>query len=135
MPEPKKRRNANRVRNELARRGLAELASDIRGLIEAARRRLSRTANTELVLLYWQIGTRIRRDVLGEARAEYGEEIVSTLSRQLTTDYGVGFSRQNLFHMIRFAEAWPDQALAKTSSSFTRQIGSRRNWSFVTRIC
>jgi hypothetical protein len=48
--------------------------------------------------------------VLRDARAEYGEEIVSTLSRQLTTDYGAGFSRQNLFHMIRFAEAWPDQA-------------------------
>jgi hypothetical protein len=28
----------------------------------------------------------------------------------LTTDYGAGFSRQNLFHVIRFAEAWPDQA-------------------------
>jgi len=109
MPEPKKRRNEDRVRNELARQGLAELAADIRGLIEAARRRLSRTANTELVLLHWQIGTRIRRDVLRDARAEYGEAIVSTLSRQLTTDYGAGFSRQNLFHMIRFAEAWPDQ--------------------------
>src|SRR5436305_8122509 len=35
-------------------------------------------------------------------------KIVSTLSRQLTTSYGPGFSRQNLFHMIRFAEAWPD---------------------------
>jgi len=64
--------------------------------------------NAELVLLYWHIGARIRHDVLRQARAEYGEEIVSTLSRQLTTSYGPGFSRQNLFHMIRFAEAWPD---------------------------
>src|SRR6202042_22625 len=33
-----------------------------------------------------------------------------TLSRQLTAEYGAGFSRQNLFHMIRFTEAWPDEA-------------------------
>jgi SNF2 family DNA or RNA helicase len=35
-----------------------------------------------LVLLNWQIGNRIRRDILQEAREEYGDQIVSTLSRQ-----------------------------------------------------
>jgi hypothetical protein len=69
--------------------GLGELAADIRGLIEAARLRVAQTVNAELVLLYWRIGNRIRRDVLGQARAEYGEEIVSTLSRQLTAEYGL----------------------------------------------
>jgi hypothetical protein len=63
-----------------------ELAADIRGLIEAARLRVALTVNAELVLLYWQIGSRIRRDILGQARAQYGEEIVSTLSRQLSAD-------------------------------------------------
>ena len=87
-----------------------ELAADIRGMIEAARLRVAQTVNAELVLLNWQIGNRIRRDILGQTRAEYGEEIVSTLSRQLSADYGAGFSRQNLFHMIRFAEVWPHQA-------------------------
>jgi hypothetical protein len=85
------------------------LTAAIRGLIEATRLRVAQTVNAELVLLYWQIGDRIRRDVLGQSRAGYGEEIVSTLSRQLTGEYGTGFSRQNLFHMIRFAEAWPDR--------------------------
>jgi hypothetical protein len=61
-------------------------------------------------MLYWEIGGRIRRDILGDARAEYGNQIVSTLSRQLTSEDGAGFSRQNLFHMIRFVEAWPEQA-------------------------
>jgi predicted nuclease of restriction endonuclease-like (RecB) superfamily len=91
-------------------RALQELAADIRTLIEASRFRAARTVNTELVLLYWQIGKRIREDILRQARSEYGEQIVSTLSRQLTEEYGGGFSRQNLFHMIRFAEAWPDQS-------------------------
>ena len=74
----------------------SELAADIRGLIEAARLSVAMTVNAELVLLYWQIGSRIRGDILGQARAHYGEEIVSTLSRQLSADYGGGFSRQNL---------------------------------------
>lgn len=86
------------------------LADDIRRFIEAARIGVARSVNAELVLLNWQIGRRIRRDILAEARAEYGEQIVSTLSGQLTAEYGAGFSRQNLFHMIRFAEAWPDEA-------------------------
>jgi predicted nuclease of restriction endonuclease-like (RecB) superfamily len=106
---------------------LIELASDLRKLIESARLRVAQTVNAELVLLYWQIGQRIRRDILGEARAEYGERIVSTLSRQLTSEYGTGFSRQNLFHMIRFAELWPDQAQVTVLSG---QLG----WSHFKEI-
>lgn len=86
------------------------LAADIRQLIETARSRAAQAVNAELVMLCWQVGDRIRRDVLGQSRAGYGEEIVSTLSRQLTAEYGTGFSRQNLFHMIRFAEVWPERA-------------------------
>jgi predicted nuclease of restriction endonuclease-like (RecB) superfamily len=85
------------------------LVADVRALINAARYRAAQAVNTELVLLYWGIGNRIRRDILGEERAGYGEQIVSTLSRQLTSDYGAGFSRPNLFHMIRFVDVWPDQ--------------------------
>jgi predicted nuclease of restriction endonuclease-like (RecB) superfamily len=84
------------------------LLKDIRALIDGAQNRVAHAVNAELVLLHWHIGARIRHDVLRQARAEYGEKIVSTLSRQLTISHGPGFSRQNLFHMLRFAEAWPD---------------------------
>src|SRR5581483_10303036 len=79
------------------------LLKDVRTLIDAAQSRVARAVNAEIVLLYWHIGARIRHDVLRQARAEYGEKIVSTLSRQLTASHGPGFSRQNLFHMLRFA--------------------------------
>ena len=85
------------------------LVADVRALVNAAHHRAARAINAELVLLYWGIGNRIRRDILGEERAGYGEQIVSTLSRQLTSDYRAGFSRPNLFHMIRFVDVWPDQ--------------------------
>ena len=93
---------------------LGELAADLRSLIEEARLRVARTVNAELVVLYWEVGNRIRRDILGDGRAEYGNRIVSTLSGQLTAEFGAGFSRQNLFHMIRFVEAWPDRSQVTT---------------------
>jgi len=86
-----------------------KLAGDVRQIIESTRIRVAQSVNAELVMMNWKIGVRIHRDILAEARAEYGEQIVSTLSRQLTVEYGAGFSRQNLFHMLRFVEAWPDE--------------------------
>jgi predicted nuclease of restriction endonuclease-like (RecB) superfamily len=68
-------------------------------------------------MLYWQIGTRIRKGVLGEERAEYGQQIVSTLSQQLVEGYGEGFSKRNLFNMIRFAEAFPQRRIVQTLSA------------------
>jgi hypothetical protein len=54
-----------------------QLLGDIRSLIEQSREQVARAVNTVLVKLYWQIGRRIRQDVLAEQRAEYGEQIVA----------------------------------------------------------
>jgi DUF1016 N-terminal domain len=67
------------------------LLDDIRHLIETAREQTARAVNSALVGLYWHIGTRIRHDVLQGKGAEYGENIVQTLSAQLTVEYGRGF--------------------------------------------
>jgi hypothetical protein len=61
----------------------AALLTDVRELILSARQTVARRVNAALVMLHWQIGHRVRRDILKEKRAEYGEEIVATLSRQL----------------------------------------------------
>ena len=50
-------------------------------LIDAARQRVASTANTELTMLYWRVGSRIRTKILQNERAEYGEQIISTVSR------------------------------------------------------
>jgi hypothetical protein len=93
------------------------LISDIRSLIETARHNVAVTVNTGLTILYWQIGSRIRQDILKEKRAEYGQEIVVTLSRQLAVEYGKGFSRRNLFNMIRFAEVFSDKRIVHALSA------------------
>ena len=61
----------------------------------------------EMVQLYWKIGRRVHQDILHEKRAEYSQKIIENLAKQLTTNYGRGYSRPNLFRMIRFAEVYP----------------------------
>ncbi len=57
-------------------------------MIAAAREQTTCAVNSTLATMDWQIGQRIREDVLNEQRAGYGDEIVSTLSKQLTAEYG-----------------------------------------------
>jgi len=96
------------------------LGADIRELILGAREAVAQTVNAGLTTLYWQIGTRIRQDVLKEKRAEYGAEIVSALGRQLGAEFGRGFGERNLFRMVRFAEVFPD---FKIVSALRTQLG------------
>ncbi|OGL39671.1 MAG: hypothetical protein A3C43_03295 [Candidatus Schekmanbacteria bacterium RIFCSPHIGHO2_02_FULL_38_11] len=94
-----------------------QILIDIRLMIEQSRHRFSRMINTELVVLYWNIGKRIQQDILKEKRAEYGKAIVQTLSAQLSTDYGKGFTARNLFSMIRFAEVFSDRQIVHALSA------------------
>jgi len=68
---------------KLARIPAGGLLPEVRELILGARQTVAYGVNAALVRLYWQIGRRIRQDILREKRAEYGEEIFSTLSREL----------------------------------------------------
>jgi len=104
-----------------------DLIGDIRLLIETARHNVAVTVNASLTILYWQIGNRIRQDILKEKRADYGEKIISTLSIQLVKEFGNGFSRPNLFRMVRFAEIFPE---GKIVSTLSRQL----SWSHFVGI-
>ena len=103
------------------------LLGDIRGLIEAAREQTARAVNSTLVIMYWQIGKRIREDVLQNERAEYGKEILSTLSKELSAEYGKGFTEKGLWRMVQLAEVFPDMDIVATLS---RQLG----WSHFVEL-
>lgn len=105
----------------------ALLLTELRGLIEQARQNLAETANSALTLLYWRVGLRIRREVLKDSRADYGEQIVSTLSTQLVRNYGQGFGLRSLRRMVQFAEAFPEEIIVSTLS---RQL----SWSHFIEI-
>jgi predicted nuclease of restriction endonuclease-like (RecB) superfamily len=99
---------------ELKGREPRELLIEIRALIEEARRQTAVAVNMALTLLYWRIGKRIHLEILGNARAAYGEQIVATLSRQLVADHGRGYTEKNLRRMIQFAETFPDEEIVAT---------------------
>ncbi len=87
------------------------LLAELRELILSTRAQIAQTVNVGLTALYWQIGDRIRREILQEKRAEYGAEIVSAAGRQLGAEFGRGFAEKNLRRMIQFAEVFPDQQI------------------------
>ncbi len=92
------------------------LIGDVRNLIESVRQNVAATVNAGLTTLYWQIGNRIRQDILKEKRAEYGEEILPTLSAKLVPEFGNGFSIRNLSRMVRFADVFPEKKIVSTLS-------------------
>ena len=105
----------------------ATLLGDVRNLILSAREQVARAVDSGLSALYWHVGRRIRQDILHEKRAEYGQEIVSALGKQLEQEFGPGFSEKSLRHMLRFAEAFPDEAIV---SALRRQL----TWSHFKRL-
>jgi len=104
-----------------------KLLSDLRTLIAEARQDIARSVNSALVMLYWKVGQRIRQDILKEKRAEYGQEIVPTLSAQLVPEFGTGFGVRNLFRMIKFAEVSPDEKIVST-------LSTQLSWSHFVEI-
>ncbi len=76
-------------------------------MIDESRHVVAQTVNSAMVWLCWNIGKRIREDILEQKRADYAERIVSALRRGFLIDFGRGFSEPNLRNMIRFGEVSP----------------------------
>ena len=92
----------------------ASLLLEIQKLIEESRSSVAVAVNVGLTLLYWHVGNRIRQELLKNERAEYGKQILPTLSAKLTLEYGQGWSKRNLAYMIRFAETFPQIEILQT---------------------
>ena len=97
---------------EIINSGSAEqlsLIKDLRQIIEQARGHVAATANYELTMMYWHIGERINREVLGNQRAEYGKQIVAQVAQQLQAEFGKkGFEERTIRRMMQFAQMFPD---------------------------
>lgn len=105
----------------------AVLLAEVRQLILDARQQTYQAVNAALTFTNWRVGDRIRREILQQKRAEYGEQIVAALSRQLEMEFGRGYSEKSLRHMIRFVEAFPDLEIV---SALSRQLA----WSHFMEI-
>lgn len=85
------------------------LIGELRQMIDQTRASVATTVNASLTMLYWQVGHRVNSELLNNERAEYGQKIVATVSRQLFVDYGKGFVEKSLRRMIQFAEVFPEK--------------------------
>ncbi|HEX3729703.1 MAG TPA: DUF1016 N-terminal domain-containing protein [Opitutaceae bacterium] len=107
----------NKAANSSSIAARPALHAELRGLILAAREQVAQAVNAGLTLLYWEVGGRIRREVLHEKRAAYGKQILPTLSAKLVPEFGEGFGARNLARMVGFDEAFPDIKILTTLSS------------------
>ena len=96
------------------------LLADVQSMIEQTRAGVAQTVSTGMTSLYWRVGKRIQSEILQGQRADYGKEIVATLSRQLVSRFGTGFSEKSLRRMMQFAEVFPDREIVAT---LWRQLG------------
>ncbi len=76
--------------------------------IEQSQYQVASYANSALTVLFWHIGKRINEEVLGNQRADYGMQIVPTLSAQLEAKHGRNFTEKNVRRMMRFASEFPN---------------------------
>lgn len=90
--------------------GYADWLSDLKEQVHRAQQRAAQRVNSELVLLYWQIGQEIHQRM--EKRG-YGGKVIDRLARDLGNAFPEmkGFSPRNLRYMRTFAQAWPDQRM------------------------
>ena len=101
-----------------------ELLPQIRKLIDASRNRVAATVNSELTMLNWDIGALLKQQLQIENRAAHGQQLVIRLSKDLTAQYGRGWSHQQLRHCLHLVETHPDQEIVYT---LCRQL----NWSQI----
>lgn len=84
------------------------LVSNIKELIDSARAKVAAKVNTIIVQTYWHVGEYIvNYEQNGKSQAEYGKRVMDMLSRDLTMQYGRGFSRSNVYTFRQFYLAYP----------------------------
>jgi len=86
-----------------------DILQDMREIIEVSRDNAYQAVNIALVRRNWLLGRRIAEEELnGEARAEYGLNIIKSLSKDLTSEYGKGFTKTNLYNFYLFYKTFPE---------------------------
>lgn len=93
-----------------------DLLNELSQLVEQSQQQVIVQNNSVLTLLFWQIGFRINETILQNKRAEYGKQIVPTVSAQLENKYGRNFTEKNVRRMLRFAEQFTDKQIVVTLS-------------------
>ena len=93
------------------------LFNDLSALIEQSKNFVVVQANSVMTMLFWNVGKRINEDILRNKRADYGKQIVPTVSAQLTEKYVKNFALRNLRRMKQFAEQFPNAEIVSPTAT------------------
>ncbi len=94
------------------------LVTDIQNILHTARTKSYAAVNFAMVEAYWQIGRRIvEEEQQGKGRADYGAQLIKSLSKSLTDEFGKGFSGANLRSFRQFYLTFPDAEICYTLCS------------------
>jgi predicted nuclease of restriction endonuclease-like (RecB) superfamily len=96
-------------------------------VVESGRHVAAVQVNATLTMTYWHVGRAIAVNTLRDGRAEYGQQVVATLSHQLKARFGSGFDRTNVIRMVTFARAFPDQ-------DEVSRLAQRLSWSHLREL-
>lgn len=88
------------------------IVADIKELVHAGRNAAYNAVNKATIMTYWNIGRKIvEEEQAGKERAEYGKQLISVLSDELTKEFGSGFSDRNLRNFRKFYLMFPDEKI------------------------
>ena len=102
--------------NEITNNSLFE---QIKNLIEQTKNNVAVAVNSSMTMMYWHIGKLINDEILQNKRAEYGKEIIATVSQQLIKQYGKGYSYSALTRMMKFAKNIDEKNIATLSQQLS----------------
>jgi predicted nuclease of restriction endonuclease-like (RecB) superfamily len=96
---------------------------EIKQILAQARQKTYQAINSAMVEAYWNIGKKIViEEQNGKERASYGSEIIKNLSKELTNEFGKGFSERNLRNFRQFYVLFPEDSIWQT-------LSAKLNWS------
>ena len=87
---------------------MSGLFQDACVIIDQAQTSAYHAVNETLIKRNWLLGMRIQKEVLNDKRAEYGEQVIRVLAKDLTSKYGAGYSRNNLYRYLSFYKSFPN---------------------------
>ena len=86
-----------------------DILNDMCGIIESSQKAAYQAVNTTLIQRNWLLGYRIAEEELqGEDRAKYGAEVIKKLAKELSAEYGRGYTKSNLYSFYSFYKTYPE---------------------------
>ena len=95
--------------------------------INISKNKVVSAINSEMIILYWNIGKIIKTEILNDERAEYGKSVIKSLSKELTVNYGKGYSQANLFNMVRLYDTTGSYEILQT-------LSVKLSWSHILKL-